>query len=331
VFATPTPRAKKSEIAENGLWEDPLPRTKLSISAMNQGSSSSNSSSSSSHSPNGKSAARGNANKRVRVIDEADEIDLFGTETRNGNGDIDDDGDDVILGDDPLHEDLNEPLSFKRKQKQTFLSHPGRLLTALTGNRSPIASPGRSPQPLSRLEPVGAENRYGNHHESGTKDGLPLDWYVEGPGRRVGYEDLTAIDWIFEYTKERQRLRVLYSSATGLLGIVQQFLDASQVWIILVLCGLAVGALAAGIDVTTDWLGDLKYGYCATDDGGAFYLSKGFCCLGYDEHAKCLGWRPWGAALGLTSTSGKWIVGYFFFLLLAVCDKMTCNIGFLSC
>jgi chloride channel 3/4/5 len=157
-----------------------------------------------------------------------------------------------------------------------------------------------------------------NERPSTTKDDVPLDWYVEGPGRRVGYEDLTAIDWIFEYTKERQRLRVLYSSATGLLGYVQQFLDASQVWVILVLTGLAVGTVAAGIDVTTDWLGDIKAGYCSTKGGGAFYLSKGFCCLGYDEHAKCSGWRPWATALGIASAAGKWFIEYFFFLLFSV-------------
>lgn len=158
---------------------------------------------------------------------------------------------------------------------------------------------------------------------NGNKDEVPLDWYVEGPGRRVGYEDLTAIDWIFEYTKERQRLRVLYSSASGILGYVQQLLDASQIWFILVFTGLAVGALAAAIDVTTDWLGDLKTGYCSSGpDSGAFYLNKNFCCLGYDQGAKCIGWKPWAAALGISSAGGKWFIEYFFFLLLSVTFAM---------
>lgn len=154
---------------------------------------------------------------------------------------------------------------------------------------------------------------------NGSKDGIPLDWYVEGPGRRVGYEDLTAIDWIFEYTKERQRLRVLYSSATGLVGYIQQLLDASQIWFILVFTGIAVGALAAGIDVASDWLADLKTGYCASGpDGGAFYLNRNFCCYGYDQGAMCVGWKPWATALGITSAGGKWFIEYFFFLLLSV-------------
>ena len=58
-----------------------------------------------------------------------------------------------------------------------------------------------------------------------------MDWYVEGPGRRVGYDDLTAIDWIFEYTKERQRLRVLFSTTHGIFGYLRRLLDASHVWV----------------------------------------------------------------------------------------------------
>lgn len=236
---------------------------------------------------------------------------------RPDNGADDDDADDLdffdtnepdILSADPLHDSAAEPLSFKRKQKSTLLSSPARLLSALTG-----ATPGNPRRASPPLSPECLE-----HIQPGNKDGAPLDWYVEGPGRRVGYEDLTAIDWIFEYTKERQRLRVLASSATGLFGYAQLFLDASQVWIVLVLTGLAVGALAAAIDVATDWLGDIKYGFCSTQDGGAFYLSKTLCCTGYEELAKCSGWKPWGAALGASSGGGKWIVEYVVYLVLAV-------------
>ena len=113
-----------------------------------------------------------------------------------------------------------------------------------------------------------------------------MDWYVEGPGRRVGYDDLTAIDWIFEYTKERQRLRVLQSNAKGLLGYAVQLVDASQIWLVLIATGLAAGVLAAGIDIASDWLGDLKTGYCKSGpEGGKFYLNREFCCWGLDGKA----------------------------------------------
>jgi len=251
--------------------------------------------------------------------DSPDELDLLGG---GAEGNRPEDG---VLLDDPLRQDLAEPLSFKRKQKQSFFSQPSRLLTALTGGGGNSADR-RGPNNLLSPNPHSPDDDHNNstrleglrNHNHPKDAAAPLDWYVEGPGRRVGYEDLTAIDWIFEYTKERQRLRVLQGSATGLLGYVRQFLDASQVWVILVLTGLAVGALAAGIDVTTDWLGDIKYGYCSTEDGGAFYLNKDFCCLGYDEHSKCGGWKPWSTALGINSAGGKWFIEYFFYLVYAV-------------
>ena len=94
---------------------------------------------------------------------------------------------------------------------------------------------------------------------------------------------MTAIDWIFEYTKERQRLRILYSSAAGFLGYLKQLLDSSQIWIVLIATGIAAGIVAAGIDIASDWLGDLKTGYCRTGtDGGNFYLNKYLCCWGHE-------------------------------------------------
>ena len=122
-----------------------------------------------------------------------------------------------------------------------------------------------------------------NGATSETKGGGLLDWYVEGPGRRVGYDDLTAIDWIFEYTKERQRLRMFSSTTHGVVGYLRQLLDASHVWVVLILTGISVGILAAAINIASDWLGDIKFGFCKQGgQGGQFYLNKGFCCWGHD-------------------------------------------------
>lgn len=135
----------------------------------------------------------------------------------------------------------------------------------------------------------------------------------------MGYDDLTAIDWIFEYAKERQRLRYLYSGATGLLGTIKQLADASQVWIILVAAGILSGGIAAFIDVASDWLADLKTGYCSSVEGdGRFYLNKGFCCWGIDTGDQCADWQEWGSAMGIGSVGGKWIVEYIFFILFSV-------------
>lgn len=226
----------------------------------------------------------------------------------------------------PLHGDLGAPISFKRRQAPSLLSGPSRLLNALTGSRSPFhnSSGTASARGSSTAAHTGSDSP--PRHDTArlnssfpSKNGEPLDWYMEGPGRRVGYEDLTAIDWIFEYTKERQRLRYLYSSASGVLGSVQRLVDASQIWVVLVLTGMLVGAIAAGIDVTTEWLSDLKLGYCSSGpEGGHFYLNKGFCCYGYDQGSKCDGWKSWGEAVGVSSAGGKWFVEYLFFIVFSI-------------
>ena len=227
-----------------------------------------------------------------------------------------------LLADDPLERDGEDQVSFKRKQKQTTGS---RFLSAISGksstSRQATPSPIRTSTPTLNTSRSLGLNTIGVGRDTGgnAKDGGPLDWYVEGPGRRVGYQDLTAIDWIFEYTKERQRLRILYSSASGLLGYAIRFWDASQVWILLILTGLAAGVFAAAIDVASDWLGDVKTGYCSAGAGGGhFYLNKYFCCYGYDELAQCGDWVPWSLALHVTSTGGKWFIEYFFFIMFSV-------------
>ncbi|KAL6903046.1 chloride channel [Trichoderma evansii] len=241
---------------------------------------------------------------------------------------LDDEDDRDILDLDPIYDPIHGDLSttsFKRKQKPTLLSNPLRVFSTLAGSSS--SSPPQSHQrsnghqhSTSLASLTSAAGSLRDQVFGSPKDGIPNDWYAEGPGRRVAYEDLTAIDWIFEYTKERQRLRVLSSSSGGgIVGYIRHLLDASQVWIVLLLTGLAVGVIAALIDITTDWLGDIKLGFCASGpEGGHFYLNKNFCCYGYDQGSKCAGWRFWSEALGIHSAAGKWFIEYFFFLAFGV-------------
>ncbi|KAI4230984.1 MAG: hypothetical protein LQ349_005904 [Xanthoria aureola] len=239
------------------------------------------------------------------------------------------------LDDDPLGDGSHPQITFKKKRKlpsglrlpnffpsTASSSHPSPTLPIPTARSRKLRewSSASNPNTASNVSlPLANGHTAEGSLPGDNKDGGPLDWYLEGPGRRVGYDDLTAIDWIFEYTKERQRLRFLYSQATGLFGYAQQLLDASQIWIVLVLTGLAAGILAAGIDIVSDWLGDLKTGYCKPGAGGGhFYLNKGFCCWGHEEWSQCQGWTTWSAALRVRSSAGIYIVEYIFFVLCSV-------------
>lgn len=230
-------------------------------------------------------------------------------------------------------------ISFKRKHKKRLSRFS---LSNLFSNEASESTPAGSQSARNRQLPE--DISYG-HTQSSTganlnvqKEGGPLDWYVEGPGRRVGYDDLTAIDWIFEYTKERQRKRLLYSNGQGLVGYARKLLDAGNVWLVLIATGVAVGIIAAFIDVASDWLADLRVGFCKNGEGGGkFYLNRSFCCWGHDgrfflSHARawtielmnladlseCLDWIPWRKALGVNSKGGGYTVEYIFYVLYSV-------------
>ncbi|KZF21614.1 hypothetical protein L228DRAFT_256268 [Xylona heveae TC161] len=236
--------------------------------------------------------------------------------------------DETLLSLDPLNDEANSGISFKRRQKSPSSFSFSKFLP------SPLSNSSRQTSPLPRqangqsrghrrnrslAERTSLDDEPLQDRPLDSKDGDPLDWYVEGPGRRVGYDNLTAIDWIFEYTKERQRLRVLSSSTQGIVGSALQLLDASQVWLVLIATGIAAGVLAAAIDIVSDWLGDIKNGYCKTGPGGGrFYLNKAFCCWGHDEWSQCQEWTPWSDALHVGNRAGGYIVEYIFFILFSV-------------
>jgi chloride channel 3/4/5 len=43
--------------------------------------------------------------------------------------------------------------------------------------------------------------------------------------------------------------------------------------------GIAIGLNAAFLNIATEWLSDIKLGYCTT----AFYLNENFCCSGAES------------------------------------------------
>lgn len=175
-------------------------------------------------------------------------------------------------------------ISFKRKQKrQSRFSLSSLFSNTAGGSDTGFGFTGPHDGQNGDASPLEPRGPMGLNGDPNSKDGTPLDWYVEGPGRRVGYDDFTVIDWIYEYTKERQRKRLLYASGQGVLGHARRLLEASNVWFVLVSTGIAVGIIAAVIDIATNWLGDLKTGYCKSGSGGGkFYLNRSFCCWGLD-------------------------------------------------
>lgn len=278
-------------------------------------------------SPHTPAVIASSSRNNVNLLDDNDSDD--GLELHN---------DELLAAEDPLsHEDI----SFVRKRFSASKLRPSLATRFLSSSpfgesrsstppvRTPSTSDTGDTPPHARRSRGGAyptpntvlsylDTSAGDVHD--TKDGNSHDWYVEGPGRRAGYDNLTSIDWIYEYGRERIRQRQLITNSPGLLGQLRLVADGSQVWVILLLTGIAVGSIAAGIDVASDWLGDLKTGMChnSGDDDGKWYLNKVFCCWGVDQYAQCPSWRSWSDILGIENTGGSYILEYITFVLFSV-------------
>lgn len=122
------------------------------------------------------------------------------------------------------------------------------------------------------------------------------------------YDDLSSIDWIQEFAKERRRKFALEEDQT-LNGKTTRIIDQCQTWIIICMTGIAVGILAACIDVLSLYLGDLKEGHCSR----SFFLSKSFCCWDLKEDETCYQWHTWSNTFAVTSKGGSYLINYLFY------------------
>jgi H+/Cl- antiporter ClcA len=55
---------------------------------------------------------------------------------------------------------------------------------------------------------------------------------------------------------------------------------------VVTIIGIAIGLNAALLNIITEWLSDVKMGYCET----GFYLNENFCCWGEENGMWCSGY-----------------------------------------
>lgn len=98
------------------------------------------------------------------------------------------------------------------------------------------------------------------------------------------FDDFTTIDWMDDELEEhRQRLAKKRPAAS----VKEQILQSTRTWLVLVAMGIAIGVIAACLNIITAWLAWLRLGYCSSN----FYLSRAFCC--WDQGENCLNWNSW--------------------------------------
>ncbi|OJI98953.1 hypothetical protein ASPVEDRAFT_80583 [Aspergillus versicolor CBS 583.65] len=126
------------------------------------------------------------------------------------------------------------------------------------------------------------------------------------------YEDFTTIDWVQDAVHEQARRRIKRQEGSGFWEKegafkwrqkVRESYDAGQAWLVITIVGAAIGLISAVLNIITEWLSDVKLGYCTT----AFYLNESFCCWGAE--GGCSEWRSW---------TSYWIVNYVLYIFYAV-------------
>ncbi|KAH8704410.1 chloride channel [Phaeosphaeriaceae sp. PMI808] len=141
------------------------------------------------------------------------------------------------------------------------------------------------------------------------------------------YEDFSTIDWVQDAAREQLRRKARRNRRAGFVGRrenarvflgrghgkwrrkIAEAYDAGQAWIVVTLVGAAIGLNAAFLNIVTEWLSDIKLGYCTT----AFYLNESFCCWGAD--GGCPEWKRWGG--------GFWPANYLMYIVFAAVFSFT--------
>ncbi|RMD39807.1 hypothetical protein DV735_g5319, partial [Chaetothyriales sp. CBS 134920] len=126
------------------------------------------------------------------------------------------------------------------------------------------------------------------------------------------YEDFVTIDWVQDAAQEHIRRRQRRSEAAGFFNKdgalgwrrrIWESYDAATAWIVVTLVGVIIGLIAAALNIISEWVSDVKLGYCTT----AWYLNKDFCCYGAEDG--CGEWHRW-SSFGL--------VNYFVYTIFAL-------------
>lgn len=121
----------------------------------------------------------------------------------------------------------------------------------------------------------------------------------------ISYDNYDLIDWAVEHERDHAE----YSEATE----SRKAISIAQHWFVVIFSGILVGLIAAFMDITAQWLGDIKVGHCKSN----FYLSRDFCCWAVnkrDDH--CGDWSSWSRSLLGYAPQHRGIAGYIIALLI---------------
>ncbi|ORY98910.1 chloride channel [Syncephalastrum racemosum] len=136
------------------------------------------------------------------------------------------------------------------------------------------------------------------------------------------YEDFSTIDWVKDATLERYRQSTVHTQNVNdhsWRGWWKMTFETTQTWIVVSLVGAAIGVNSALIAIVTDWLSDIKLGYCST----AWWLNQKYCCWEIEGNdGGCEYWTYWSQVVGLGPD--VFIIKWLLYILWATLFATTC-------
>ncbi|XP_060785703.1 H(+)/Cl(-) exchange transporter 5 isoform X5 [Neoarius graeffei] len=169
------------------------------------------------------------------------------------------------------------------------------------------------------------ENNHGQGYSTGSRgqNGTAklLDLLDDGLHGVGTYDDFNTIDWVREKSKDRDRHREISKKKNqSVLDLLLSVSDAFSGWLLMLLIGLMSGALAGGIDISTNWLTDLKEGICLK----GFWFNHEHCCWDsqettFQERDKCPHWKSWAElTVGVGEGASAYVVNYLMYVTWAL-------------
>lgn len=116
---------------------------------------------------------------------------------------------------------------------------------------------------------------------------------------RMWYDQFTSTDWVHDSVADGVRLREL-RRRKDIRGRILALFDGAQGWLLVALIGCITAAIAYFVDVSEEYVFDLKDGICTT----GWFQSRGNCCA---DIADCPEWRSWSEMMNHESGGSRWV------------------------
>jgi chloride channel 3/4/5 len=139
---------------------------------------------------------------------------------------------------------------------------------------------------------------------------------------RNWYDQFTSTDWVHDSIADGARLREL-RKRKDFRGRLLAAFDGSQGWILVALIGCITAAIAYFVDVTENFVFDLKEGFCTT----RWFHNRESCCA---DTLDCSGWRSWSQNLSPSGSGNGWVDHGMFVLWVVILAVISCYLTLLT-